>query len=156
MSHVAQEVLTLSEHLSTLRLLVGSYCSIFVFCVCFVGRCLSFSFLFWPLCYFSFLDSRLLIIFLVSSNFTYENLSLEEEALWSGDVPKQQFIEGTVNAVKFRKQSFRFFLVIDSIIHSNTIVRDVTRVIHEQNSWITIFACFHGPVFRFVSSFIAI
>jgi len=38
----------------------------FVFCVCFVGRCLSFSFLFWPLCCFSFFDSRLLIIFMVS------------------------------------------------------------------------------------------
>jgi hypothetical protein len=41
----------------------------FVLCVCFVDRCLSF--FFWPLCCLLFLDLRILITPLVSSNSSY-------------------------------------------------------------------------------------
>jgi hypothetical protein len=67
---VEQELLTLPEHMSSLRIFNGVHVSqSLVLCVCFVDRSLSFCiFFFWPLCCLFFFDVRILIASLVSSN----------------------------------------------------------------------------------------
>ena len=66
---VEQELLTLPEHLRST--LVFSYIRVarsLVLCVMFCRCCLSF--FFWPLCYLSFIDLRILVTPLVSSSKT--------------------------------------------------------------------------------------
>ena len=69
-SLVEQEQLFLPEHLSSLPVFsVVRVTRSFIFCVCFVDRCLYLlSCFFWPLCCLFFFDVRILIIPLVSSN----------------------------------------------------------------------------------------
>jgi len=70
---VEQELLTLSEHLSSPPVFSGVRVTwSLVFCVCFVDRCLSF--FFWPLCCLYIFDLRILITPLVSSNSSYTQM----------------------------------------------------------------------------------
>ena len=71
-SLVEQELLTIPEHLSSPRVLVGSCFSIISF-ICMSCRSLFvlLCFLFWPLCCLFFFDLRILITTLVSSNSSY-------------------------------------------------------------------------------------
>ena len=62
MPQVEQEPLTLAEHRSSPPVL--SRVRVTRSCVCFIDQCLSF----WPLCFLSFFDLRILITSLVSSN----------------------------------------------------------------------------------------
>ena len=70
--NIFQELLTLPEHMSSPPFFSG-VCVIrsLVLCVCFVYRCLFF--FLWPLCYLFFIDIRILITPLVSSNSSYHH-----------------------------------------------------------------------------------
>jgi hypothetical protein len=70
---VEQDLLKLSEQLGSPPVISGVRGTrSLVLCVCFVDRCLSFStFVFWPLCCLFFLDLRIRITPLVSSNSSY-------------------------------------------------------------------------------------
>ena len=67
---VEQELLTLSEHMSSLPVFSGVRITrSLVLYVCFVDHCLSFLYIFfWPLCCMFFFDIRILIAPLVSLN----------------------------------------------------------------------------------------
>ena len=70
-----QELLTLPEHLSSSPFITRVRVTwSLVLCVCFVDHCLSF--FFWLLCCLFFLDWRILITSLVSSNSSYVNFVL--------------------------------------------------------------------------------
>ena len=76
---VEQELLTLSEHLSSPPVLSGVRVTrSLVLYVCFVARCLFLlSFFFWSLCCIFFINIRILITPLVSSNSFYITCNLE-------------------------------------------------------------------------------
>ena len=72
---VEQDLITFPENLSSPPVFSGVRVTrSLVLCVCFVDRCLSF--FFWSLCCLFFLDLRILIIRLVSSNSSSNQLKL--------------------------------------------------------------------------------
>ena len=97
---VEQELLTLPEHMSSspdfswVRVTRS-----LVLYVCFVDRCLYF--FFWPLCCLFFLDIRILIAPLVSSNSSYLNLEKDHVL----------HIQNTISDVKKRMRNIGFKVV---------------------------------------------
>jgi hypothetical protein len=97
---VEQELLTLSEHLSSPPVFSWVRVTRFlVLYVCFVDRCLYF--FCWPLCFLFFFDIRILIAPLVSSNSSY--LHLEKDHVLQ--------IQNTISDVKKRMGNIGFKVV---------------------------------------------
>ena len=81
---VEQKMLTLPEHLSLLPIFSGVRVTLsLVLCACFVDRCLSFcAFFFLPLCCLFFVDLRILITPLVSSNSSFWTYIYIKRGTW--------------------------------------------------------------------------